>query len=196
MNDLRADRGASIAFDIGNVCLAISGKRCQEATGIREDMPEWRELSHDYECGHVSTEDFLLKAERLVPRHHQLKGGMREAFNAKLLQPIPGMEALLRKVSNLGIRPVFFSDISPLHLECFRSRFSGAADYQGIYSFEVGDWKPSAAMFSAFESRFGKPLLYVDDRLELIEAAIVHGWENSLCFKNVTELEKRIEEIR
>ena len=192
MAGMKANKGGCIAFDIGNVCIAISAERCQQATGIAADLPEWAELCRNLEWGRISTQDFLEKAERFVPAGHRLDGGMLAAFNAKLLMPVPGMEALLGKLSNAGIQPVFFSDISQLHLDCFRQRFEGASAYPGIYSFEVGDWKPSQAMFAAFEKRYGMPLLYVDDRRELVEAALEHGWENSICFKDAPDLEERL----
>lgn len=195
MGDVETNMDACVAFDIGNVCIAISVERCQEATGIPADLPEWVQLCQEIEWGRISTEEFLVKAEKLVPPEHRLAGGMLDAFNAKLLQPIPGMEALLKTLASSGMQPVFFSDISQMHLDCFRRRFSGASEYQGIYSFEVGDWKPSQAMFAAFEAKHGVPLLYVDDRLELIDAAISHGWKNSVCFKDASTLQQQIFDI-
>ena len=195
MAEIKTNTGSCIAFDIGNVCIAISVERCQKATGIPADLPEWVQLCQNLEWGRISSQDFLAKAEKLAPEGHLPAGGMLEAFNAKILQPIPGMEALLKTLPSRGVQPVFFSDISQLHLDCFRKRFSGAAEYQGIYSFEIGTWKPSPAMFSAFETRHGRPLLYVDDRQELIEAAVAHGWENSIHFKDACTLEQQINKI-
>ena len=184
MQDSRGKTGSCVAFDIGNVCIAISPERCEEALGIPSDLPEWADLCHEFECGHLAEGDFLEMAMRLVPKGHLLDGGIRAAFEAKILQPIPGMEVLLKDLNALGVRPVFFSDISTIHLDCFRRRFPSARDYDGVYSFDVGSWKPSEAMFAAFEERHGVPLLYVDDRLELIEAARRHGWRRSEQFSS------------
>ena len=192
MAEIKTNTGSCIAFDIGNVCIAISVERCQEATGIPADLPEWVQLCQNLEWGRISCQDFLAKSEKLAPKGHLPAGGMLEAFNAKILQPIPGMEALLARLQANGIQPIFFSDISQLHLDCFRKRFADASEYQGIYSFEVGYWKPSPAMFAAFEARHGRPLLYVDDRQELIDAAIAYGWKNSICFKDASTLEQQI----
>lgn len=195
MFENKTNTGVCIAFDIGNVCIAISTERCQDATGIPADLPEWCQLCQSLEWGRISTEDFLSKAERLVPPGHHLDGGMLEAFNAKILQPIQGMEELLKTLANKGVQPVFFSDISQMHLDRFRQRFSDAAKYPGIYSFEVGAWKPSPSMFFAFEERYGAPLLYVDDRQELIDAAIAYGWKNSICFRGAKSLEQNISRL-
>ncbi|MBQ7176035.1 MAG: hypothetical protein IJS08_01360 [Victivallales bacterium] len=195
MAEIKTNTGSCIAFDIGNVCIAISVERCQEATGIPADRPEWVSLCQNLEWGRISIQDFLAKAEKLAPKGHLPAGGMLEAFNAKILQPIPGMEALLKTLADKGVQPVFFSDISQLHLDCFRQRFSGASEYQGIYSFEIGAWKPSPSMFAAFEERYGTPLLYVDDRQELIDAALSHGWKNSICFKGTKSLEQNISRL-
>ena len=44
-------------------------------------------------------------------------------------------------------------------------------------------------MFGAFEERYGKPFIYVDDRAELIEVARVRGW-NAQVFQGAEWLEK------
>ena len=194
MSDGSGKTGSCVAFDIGNVCIAISPERCEEATGIPNDLPEWAGLCYDFECGRLGEELFLERAKSLVPKGHRLDGGIRSAFEAKILQPIPGMEALLKGLAELGMRPVFFSDISTIHLECFRSRFSGAEDYGGVYSFEVGSWKPSEAMFTAFEERYGVPLLYLDDRQDLIEAARRRGWRSSVQFSSAAETDRFLRE--
>ena len=54
----------------------------------------------------------------------------------------------------------------------------------GIYSFEVGAFKLDGyAMFEAFERRYGRPLVFFDDRIEIVEHAREFGW-NTIQFKS------------
>ena len=104
----------------------------------------------------------------------------------------PRLNELVFSLPARGIQPVFFSDTSALHLAEVRRKFPAAAVVpEGIYSFEVGARKPARAMFEAFESRFGRPVLYVDDRPELIEGAAKFGW-NALRFTGAEALERAL----
>ena len=105
------------------------------------------------------------------------------------------MSELVNSLPQMGITPVFFSDISTLHLARTRELFPAEATVKdGIYSFTSGGQKPSALMFDAFESRFGRPLLYVDDRMELIAAAKKRNWP-ALVFTSAEELKQALLQI-
>ena len=179
----------TIAVDIGNVSVFIDTLACPRALGLTGFTPEMRELQRRVEWGEISDERFFHDLRAFTPGWSEEH--IRAVFDSILLQPVPGMEALLAKLSTNGVQVAFFSDISPAHLKGFRRRFPSAANYPGIYSFEVGAWKPSPKMFEAFEQRFGKPDLYVDDRLDLVEAAQKYGW-NGQQFQNAEWLEKVI----
>ena len=50
------------------------------------------------------------------------------------------------------------------------------------------------AMLEAFEARFGKPLLYVDDLPELVSGAKAHGW-NAAVFQSATQVETLLRQL-
>ena len=165
----------TIAVDIGNVSVFIDTFAFPRALGLTDGFtPEMRELQRRVEWGEITDEQFFGELLKLTPGWSEEH--LRTVFDSILLTPVPGMEALLAKLSASGVQVAFFSDISPAHLKGFRQRFPSAENYPGIYSFDVGAWKPSPKMFEAFEKRFGTPDIYVDDRLDLVEAAQKHGW--------------------
>ena len=180
----------TIAVDIGNVSVFIDTFAFPRALGLTDGFtPEMRELQRRVEWGEITDEQFWGELLKLTPGWNEEQ--LRKIFDSILLTPVPGMEALLARLSASDVQVAFFSDISPAHLKGFRQRFPSAANYPGIYSFDVGAWTPSPTMFEAFEKRFGKPDIYIDDRLDLVEAARQHGW-NAHQFQSAEWLEKML----
>ena len=96
-------------------------------------------------------------------------------------QPTETVRALAAK----GARFSFMSDISPIHLDqVFKYCEFVHLVTGGIYSFEAGAFKlQGSAMFDAFERRYGRPLVFFDDRAEIIEHARGLGW-NAVRFES------------
>lgn len=114
-------------------------------------------------------------------------------------EEIEGIGGFVKALVKMGVKPVFFSDISRLHLSCFRGSVSFShLVSDGIYSFEVGHLKPHVSMYEAMEQGFcagGCPVLYVDDKPENIAMAESRGW-NAFLFEdclNLTNILKKIE---
>ena len=90
---------------------------------------------------------------------------------------------------------MFFSDVSARHMKLVRRMFHASELVpDGIYSFETGAMKPEEPMFAAFEKRFGVPVLYVDDREILIDAAKKRGW-NAVVFTGAADLKKALQNV-
>ena len=66
----------------------------------------------------------------------------------------------------------------------------GVTDCVG--SNEVHALKPEEAMFAAFERRFGVPDLYLDDRMDLINAANARGWHAVQARRDVGSLRREL----
>lgn len=165
----------SIAVDIGNVSVAIKVEHFAQALQLsEEEFAFCRELQKEFEWGHFNEEVYWARLSEYLPRHSV--ADIQAAFDGILQAPIPGTEQLLALLESKGYQPAYFSDVSPRHLNDFKQFCKYSQRYPGIYSFEVGAWKPSEAMFSAFEKQFGVPALYIDDRATLIEAACKRGW--------------------
>ena len=183
-----------LALDIGNVCIKIDRKRCLDAVGLNEFTDQMLLRARDFEWGRMGEDDFFKSFNALLPERKSFQECLA-AFNSILVEPVPGMYELLAGLLHRGITPVFFSDISPTHLEQTRKMFP-ASEFipDGIYSFEVGAWKPSVEMFSAFETRFDRPIIYTDDREELIEGALTHGWD-AVLFTDAENLSKNLDNV-
>lgn len=106
------------------------------------------------------------------------KAEILHAHREYLLPAIQGMPELIQAMAETGTHFVFFSDINAIHFQRFRDLTKGEFDFitEAIRSDEVHAMKPSPEMFQAFEKRFGKPDLYLDDRMDLITAANDFGW--------------------
>lgn len=182
-----------IALDIGNVCLEIHPERCFGALGFRsvsDIPPEALFLAGErFERGEVTPSEFLAGFRKLtgtVLSDEELE----RAFRSIIGPVVPGMAELVAGLAARGFRPVFFSDTSVTHLDEVRRKFPAeAAVPDGVYSCEVHAKKPEKAMFEAFEARFGVPEFYFDDRAELIEGALRHGW-NAHRFVSAEEMSR------
>ena len=168
-----------LALDIGGVCLDIDPRRCLAALGYPPDATvpaAFHEACVRFEIG-TCREDEWLDVFQAATGRRFTDDQLRAAFCAILGDPLPGMPELLADFVARGIRLVFFSDTSELHLrEAFR-RYEFAPLVTGaVASYEVGAHKPAAAMYDAFERDFGRPCGYVDDRPGNIAAALVRGW--------------------
>lgn len=102
---------------------------------------------------------------------------------------MPGMKEQIEKYAASGYDFIFLSDISETHLaETLRKCSFAHAVIGGIYSFEVGARKPDPAMFRAFESAYGRPAFYFDDRADNIDSAKKLGW-NAIRFHSAEQLD-------
>lgn len=182
-----------IALDIGNVCLGIHPERCFGALGFRsfaDIPPEVLFLAGErFERGELSPAGFLEGFRKMTGASFS-DGELERAFRSIIGEPVPGMAELVAGLGARGFRPVFFSDTSVTHLDEVRRKFPAASEVpDGIYSCEVHAKKPEPAMFEAFEAEFGVPEFYFDDRAELIEGALRHGW-NAHRFVSAEEVDK------
>lgn len=184
-----------LALDIGNVCVKIDHANFHRKLGISHTPEAVRELFRDFELGHLSGEDdFLKRAVKILDNKFSAEQ-IKEAFNAIIIEPVPGMEQLAGSFQAKNIQAVFFSDISPTHLQRTKEIFSAFdAVAGGVFSFECGSWKPSDEMFETFERRYGKPDLYVDDRIELIEAAGKRQWHAGV-FTGTEDLMEKLQAL-
>ena len=184
-----------IALDIGNVCIKVDHQTLCKKLNLPSLPPDLIAAAAKFESGRAPF-TAILDALRGLPECADVTmEQLEEVFAAILLHPVPGMSELVSSLPERGIQPVFFSDISDRHLRQTREMFPAAAVVPyGIYSFQIGFLKPSPAMFLAFERRFGAPLLYTDDRAELIDAAQKFGWR-AHRFVSADDLREKLDEL-
>ncbi len=184
-----------LALDIGNVCIKINPVSAYSRMGFDSLPPEIISVSRKFESGRLSFDEMLDFFQKHPAGQGFSKMEMTETFISILQEPMPGMEKLITSLPSRGIQPVFFSDISEIHIRKTREMFKAAVAVPcGIYSYQVGFMKPAKEMFRNFEKRFGSPCLYVDDRADLIAAATEYGW-NAWQFTSAQDLADKITEL-
>ncbi len=180
----------TVALDIGNVCVRLEYENVFRAAGLEpgSTLPEDADRAFcELECGRIETEEWLdvlwNSLGRQFSKEHLLNG-----WNSILAEPFPGVEKYIRKYTESGVKFVYLSDISRLHLNnvCRMLPFAHLI-YDGVYSFEAGVRKPGAAMYELFEKRHGVPDFYFDDKLCNIEGARKRGW-NAIQFTHAEQL--------
>jgi FMN phosphatase YigB (HAD superfamily) len=172
-----------LALDIGGVCLELrQGEVCRElgfpsVEAFSRAHPELWQLAAELETGRMPEDEFLAKAGAALG----CSATEMERFWIDMTGgEMPGAGDFVRTAIGLGCRPVFLSDVSPMHYRALLPRLSFADDMHGaVVSYEVGAMKPDAAMYVAMEERFcggGVPVLYLDDREKNVLAARERGW--------------------
>lgn len=182
-----------IALDIGNVCIKVDHAAAFSRMGF-SGMPGQEVLlaAQLFECGRISADTLFEVMQKQPETSGKSKEELIDLFNSILISPVEGMNELIKSLPSRGIQPVFFSDISYIHIRETRKLLPAAEVIPcGIYSFQIGFLKPSEAMFRAFERRFGRPLLYIDDKKVLIDAAIQHTW-NAWQFVSAEALDEKL----
>ena len=177
-----------IALDIGNVSMKLTFDEMYRRFGIDPGDPGavgrlW-EHGAALETGHCTVPEFLDRLDDFTGHRHS-RQYLLDAWRCGVRESMPGMADTVRALAVRGVRFSYMSDISPIHLDqvfkycAFAHLVSG-----GIYSFEAGAFKLDGyAMFEAFERRYGRPLVFFDDRIEIIEHAQAFGW-NAIPFKS------------
>ena len=173
-------RSVTVALDIGNVCISLHPDRAFRAFGLAPDagLPQKIVDSFcDLECGRMAEREWIaLVCEVLENRFSETE--IVNGWNSILGDPVQGVPERIRAFAGQGVRFVYLSDVSRLHLDQISRTFPCAhLIFDGVYSFDAGARKPDSAMYELFESRHGVPDLYFDDKRCNVEAARKRGWE-------------------
>ncbi|HBU09168.1 MAG TPA: hypothetical protein DEA99_08430 [Candidatus Omnitrophica bacterium] len=102
---------------------------------------------------------------------------------------------------NSGIKLALLSNINQLHYEYIREEFSSTIGLfepdKIIPSFRTGFIKPDKEIYDLALKALDVPresVVYVDDRLDLIEAALSYGIK-SIQFKSAKELKQKFQDL-
>ena len=175
-----------VALDIGRVCVNLEFDRCARRfgydtlEGLMADWPEIVEKLELFETGRLDADGFLEVLEPLAPgrARQELVGYYHDLIGDE----IGGMAEQVDRMLSCGLRIVFFSDISTLHLTGARELISFADRIPDeIVSFRSGARKPASPMYEDLEREFcggDVPCLYLDDKLCNIEAGRARGWNS------------------
>ena len=177
-----------VALDIGNVSMKLNFdemyRRFDVDPGDAGAVGRLWEHGAALETGRITVPEFLDRLDDFTG-HRRTRQYLLDAWRCGVREPMPGMLETVRALAARGVRFSFMSDISPIHLDqVFKYCEFVHLVTGGIYSFEAGAFKLDGhAMFEAFERRYGRPIVFFDDRIEIIEHAQAFGW-NAIQFKS------------
>jgi len=176
-----------LALDIGKVCISLQEELAFAAMnwrGMQDIPPILLDATGKLECGMMDKLEFFQLAAGVLNLPDT--GPVESWFNLILGEETPGMANTLKQAEEEW-NFVFLSDISAPHLEVVRQRLSFFDQaIGGIFSFEAGCRKPDRAIFARFEAQYGKPDLFVDDRIINIKGAEKMHW-NAVQFLSVPQ---------
>ena len=187
-----------IALDIGNVCFKIDTNAWCEKLNISADnsglRKELNTKKTELELGIINEDKFLAILNKLTGKSLS-KNELIAAYCSIIEDEIVGMNDLMNDLVDSGFNIMFFSDTSSPHLNYVYSRLSFAnLIIGGVFSFDVGAFKPDIKMFNEFERRYGKPDIYIDDLEKNCIAAKKHGW-NAHCFTSPESCRKELSRV-
>lgn len=131
-----------------------------------------------FESGKLTRQGFYDTVRETI----ELEASLEEfgGYFADIFTEMPGTIALQRELRQNGYKTFIFSNTNDLAIEHVRRNFPFFKDFDGyILSYEVGGMKPQPEIYEAMEAMTGKrgaDLIYIDDRLENIEAGKARGW--------------------
>ncbi len=132
----------------------------------------------EYESGRLTRETFF----DAIRDNIDFLGDVAEfgGYFADIFAEIPPMIQLQAELRRRGFKTYIFSNTNDLAIEHVRRNFPFFQNFDGyILSYEVGAMKPQPKIYEAMEAmtgRRGRDLIYIDDRLENIDAGHARDW--------------------
>lgn len=113
------------------------------------------------------------------------------------LAPVPGTVDWLNRLADAGVRLHFLSNMPRPYAEYLLREHAFLARFQsGVFSCEVGQVKPHAAIFETATQRFGLPpqhCVFIDDHPSNVEVARQLGWR-AVQFVDAPQCEQALQE--
>jgi putative hydrolase of the HAD superfamily len=188
----------AVVFDLGSVLVDCHTdllvqqmqKHCAVLGPELVETALHHPLYHQYETGHISTEQFILQTSKAIG----YKGTARDFVRAwnSLLSENLNMIGCFDRIRNAGYKTYVLSNTNPMHLDHMQRHFPFLAKFNGhIYSHEVGFRKPDARIYEAVEKmtgKSGKHIVYIDDLPVNIKAAQERNWTSILQDNHVSTI--------
>jgi len=176
---------AAIAFDLGNVLVAVDHLRfCRRLAPLAGMSPEavyaavfQTGLEPGYDTGRLSSRAF----HRRLQAHFRLDlpyAFFREIWT-EIFAPLDDMEEVAARLAQRY--PLYLlSNTNPLHFRYIETHFAGLLKHfrAFILSYREGSRKPEAGIFQALIRQVGLPpaqILFSDDKMDFVVAARSHG---------------------
>lgn len=179
-----------VALDIGEVCISVRPGAIVKALGPLGGIlhyAEMKELAERLETGKTDPDTCIGEFRRFTGNRFS-SDEVRAIWNAMLGPSLPGMAETVRDAVRAGWRFIYFSNTSKIHMDhFFRTNDFCHLVTGAVFSYETGFAKPDARIYEAFESQYGIPALYFDDRQENIDAGLRRGWP-SVRFESAAQI--------
>jgi len=181
-----------IYFDLGNVLASFNVERACHNLAKRWGVPPqlvfealWKSGAQDrFEHGHEDDESFANLAREALGLN-LLDAPTRDLLNhlSDMFEPVAEMESLVDDVRRSGVKVGILSNTCVAHW-----RWLQEADYPALrgpfdailLSYEVGAMKPASLIYHAATESAGvaaERILFLDDRIDNVEAALACGWQ-------------------
>jgi len=196
----------AVIFDLGNVLIGfdhtIAVKKILKHTPKKSrdiyDLFFDSDLTQEFEKGKTGKLEFFQQVQtalELKISYGEFLPIWNEIFFSK-----PESENFVSSL-NSGIKLALLSNINQLHYEYIREEFSSTIGLfepdKIIPSFRTGFIKPDKEIYDLALKALDVPresVVYVDDRLDLIEAALSYGIK-SIQFKSAKELKQKFQDL-
>lgn len=177
-----------IVFDLGKVLLdfdyAVAVRRLLASSNCTAaellTLINQSPLLMQYERGAITTGAFFERV-REVSGYEGSFDAFKEMFG-DIFTPIPEMIQLHSDLVARGYPVFVFSNTNEMAVDHIRSHFPFFSRFDGyVVSYEHGTMKPEAALYKAVEQlcgRRGGRIIYLDDRVENVEAGRARGWRS------------------
>lgn len=176
-----------VVFDLGKVLVDFDYSIAARRIAARSTMPP-RDVQHfidhspllfRYETGLMTRQEFFAEVRQTTG----FQGDLAEfaQFFADIFSPMDEMIGLHGRLRERGVPTFVFSNTNDLAIAHIRRNFPFFAHFENyVLSYEHGAMKPSARLYEVVERVSGrkeKQILYLDDRLENVEAGAARGWQ-------------------
>ena len=196
----------AVIFDLGNVLIGFDHtiavnkilKHTPKKSRDIYDLFFDSDLTQEFEKGKTGTLEFFQQVKtalELKISYGEFLPIWNEIFFSK-----PESEDFVSSL-NSGIKLALLSNINQLHYEYIREEFSSTIGLfepdKIIPSFRTGFIKPDKEIYDLALKALDVPresVVYVDDRLDLIEAALSYGIK-SIQFKSAKELKQKFQDL-
>ncbi len=178
----------AIVFDLGGVLVEVDIRRALHHWASIAHVPletissRWKEdpAYWAHECGRLTDREYFAHLRtRLGLRIEEAE--MLAGWNAVLGEPLPGIEAIVRRLA--AAYPLYvFSNTNPAHVAYFTPRYERLLGLfrRTITSCELGSRKPDPEAFRRVAERIGaraERLIFFDDRADNVRGAHQAGWQ-------------------
>jgi glucose-1-phosphatase len=177
----------AVVFDLGKVLVDFDYSIAARRIAARSTMPppdvqrfiDHSPLLFQYETGLMTRQEFFHE----IRDETGFQGGIEEfsRFFADIFSPMEEMITLHSGLRQRGVATFIFSNTNDLAIEHIRRNFPFFAHFTDyILSYEHRAMKPNSKLYDVVERITGRrqeQILYVDDRLENVDAGAARGWQ-------------------